>query len=516
MEHIRLVFSTFAGFFCICLGTFSLLNNPSSRVNRYFAFYNFSNALWNIGDVIVLFHNKTLADSVLKVSGIGGCFLFPFLMAFIYEYIGIADKKIPKQIIHSGYFMAVIFAFLHQFSLVNYAAFVDSGGRQILNEMPGNLYPLFATFLLFGLIFSTAPLPFLMNRNRGLKRRQIAYVFLACAIGIVGLIFFFIALYSFKFPLSYHPLQVIVTFVFSYAIFRHDLIPIPIALRRASLIIGIYVAIGVLLAPTIFFGPFSQFQNFPWAYFVGFLVLAGVSFSMGPLVYAFMVRRSTLFQEETTKHIAHEFKSPLAAIRNSYEILDSQLKDFYPSNPGLRDYLEMVERNTGRLEKFVGEILDLVKVSDKNEAFRKMEKVDLADMAQEVVMLFPRSRGRISLRVSGPAIITGIRQGLELILSNLISNAEKYSTVGPITISLNGTDRALTVIVEDEGKGIAPEELERIFEPFVRGKSAERDSKGSGLGLAIVLKWVQVHGGKIWAESKGPNQGSKFTVIFPS
>jgi len=509
----RLIFVSLAGFYCVCLGVFALVQDPKSKVNRLFASYNFFNALWNVGDFVVLFKDLGTASIFLKFADLGSCFCVTFILHFIYEFIGISQQKPFKEILKLFYFFSFVFSFLNFFSLISRSSFVQVQNLRIIQEVPGPYLGYFAVFLLLGLGCAIFPLPFLFRKAKGYRRRQIAYVVLACSVGAVGLGSFFVSLYVPTFPLAYH-FQAAVGFIFSYAIFKHNLLSIRVALRRASLIIGIYVVIGGVLVPIsyLYFQQFLGMDKVQFASFVIFMTVVGVLFSLGPLVYAFMVKRSALFQDETTQHITHEFKSPLGAIQNAREIVEDELKKPRPDGQIIEDYLGMIQRNSQRLEKFVVEILDFARIGEGYKPLMEIVPVDLAVLAREVVGLFPQLTERVRFDNQEPIVVHGSPEGLRLILTNLLSNAEKYAPSGPIRLEIKKETKHVEISVEDNGKGIDGDDLERIFDPFVQGKSSE---KGSGLGLAIVKKWVHFHGGKIWAESKGLNLGAKFNVVLP-
>jgi signal transduction histidine kinase len=102
------------------------------------------------------------------------------------------------------------------------------------------------------------------------------------------------------------------------------------------------------------------------------------------------------------------------------------------------------------------------------------------------------------------------------VLDNLLSNAVKYSPAGgEIVVRLDDRGDAAQVSVHDQGNGIAAETLPRLFDRFYRTDNADTTARGLGLGLHISKLLVEAHGGRIWAESPGPGQGSTFTLVLP-
>jgi CheY-like chemotaxis protein len=106
---------------------------------------------------------------------------------------------------------------------------------------------------------------------------------------------------------------------------------------------------------------------------------------------------------------------------------------------------------------------------------------------------------------------------MKKVLVNLLSNAYKFTDgTGRITVSAWEWDGSIAVCVEDDGIGLQSDDIQRIFEAFVQvDSSLSRKQQGAGLGLALSRKLVELHGGRIWAESPGPGQGSAFTFVIP-
>jgi signal transduction histidine kinase len=115
-----------------------------------------------------------------------------------------------------------------------------------------------------------------------------------------------------------------------------------------------------------------------------------------------------------------------------------------------------------------------------------------------------------------PVVVEGDRQRLVQLVQNLVGNAVKYSPAGApvrVAVARNGTEARITVA--DEGIGIRPEDLPRLFQKFSRLENARKSgAPGTGLGLYICRSIVEAHGGRIWAESE-PQKGSTFVVTLP-
>lgn len=242
--------------------------------------------------------------------------------------------------------------------------------------------------------------------------------------------------------------------------------------------------------------------------------ISGILFSLGPIAYGSMVRRSAIFQDASTSHLVHEFKTPLDAIQSAKEILDSELAKPKRNTAKIHDYLDMIQRNSERLEKFVLAVLNTVKAGDVSVDFEK-EEVDLNKLLTETQMELPQLSGRITIQAADGLKVRGYQEGLRQVLVNLLSNAAKFCPDGRIDIDAQKLSGGIEISIRDEGRGIEKKDLERIFIPFAQSKEGKNIKKGSGLGLAIAQKWVEAHNGKIWAESEGLGKGARFIFFLP-
>jgi len=219
-------------------------------------------------------------------------------------------------------------------------------------------------------------------------------------------------------------------------------------------------------------------------------------------------------KSEFVSIVSHEFRTPLTGIQGFSEMMrDEQL-----SLEEMREYAGDINKDSQRLNRMIDEMLDL----DRMESGRMTihpESVDLNAVLDEAVNRVrpnaPNHTLSLDLQPDLPAIHAD-RDRLTQVASNLLNNAVKYSpTGGRITVKSRAEGDAVRIEVRDEGLGIPPEALETIFERYSRVDSqATKDIPGTGLGLPIVRQIVQLHGGKVWAESE-LGRGSVFHVTLP-
>jgi len=219
-------------------------------------------------------------------------------------------------------------------------------------------------------------------------------------------------------------------------------------------------------------------------------------------------------------HVSHEFRTPLNVVTGLVGLM-VEAPDTYNGEipPDLSHDLEMVHRNCQHLLSMVNDVLDLTKM-DANPDLLHRERVGLAEIVDSAMaMIRPLvERKRLSLQVSLPDDLPNIycdRMRIRQVILNLLSNAARLTDRGRITIHASRDDQSIIVAVADTGPGIPPEDTERIFEPFFLGSSQlPRRKGGGGLGLSISKRFVELHGGRIWCESK-VGEGSTFYFRLP-
>jgi signal transduction histidine kinase len=226
--------------------------------------------------------------------------------------------------------------------------------------------------------------------------------------------------------------------------------------------------------------------------------------------------------------VSHELKTPLTSLRASLGLIQSGTLDKRPEKQ--RQMIDMAIENSDRLIRLVNDILDF----DRGERGRLplnregVEPVTLLRRAADVAHN-AATQARIDFRFEVNALPVYADEDRVLqVLNELVTNAIKFSAAGT-TIRLAARNMEASAagagasgagevcfMVEDQGRGIAPEKLERIFERFQQGDASDaRALGGTGLGLALCRSIVEQHGGRIWAESE-VGKGSRFLFTLPA
>ena len=215
--------------------------------------------------------------------------------------------------------------------------------------------------------------------------------------------------------------------------------------------------------------------------------------------------------------LGHDLRTPLTGIRGALETLRTAGSRLSPETRD--DLLSTAEEETARLNRYLGNILDIVRL-EGGQVTPRREKVDVADAARIAVARCERATGRtvrlsVAERLPVPMLDDAL---LDQVLSNLLDNALKFSgTIGAISVSVRREGGNVSVAVEDDGPGIPPAQLGQIFDPFFRVRRGDQAPAGSGLGLAICRGLTGAMGGQIAAESPvRDGRGTRVTVRFPA
>ena len=222
-------------------------------------------------------------------------------------------------------------------------------------------------------------------------------------------------------------------------------------------------------------------------------------------------------KDEFLAMLSHELRNPLAPIRNAVEVI----RRLAPPDAKLTMARDVVDRQVTLLARLVEELLDVSRISQGKIALKK-EAVDLGRIvahAVETARPLVDARNQ-TLTVSVPAAPVWLSADfarLSQVVANLLNNASKYTGEGGrIELAASGGAGEASILVRDNGAGIEPQLLDRVFDLFVQGERAlDRGQGGLGIGLTLVKRLVELHQGRVEAESEGPGKGSTFRVTLP-
>jgi two-component system, OmpR family, sensor histidine kinase VicK len=229
-------------------------------------------------------------------------------------------------------------------------------------------------------------------------------------------------------------------------------------------------------------------------------------------------RRLDKMKDEFISTVSHELRTPLTSLRASLGLIASGSLDTRPDKQ--HQMVEMAIANSDRLIRLVNDILDFDRVGKGKLPLDRRPVEAMALLRRAVDVAYANAtQVRISLHIDAPPIqVLADEERILQVLNELVVNALKFSPSDTvIRLSAHPSGEGLVSFsVEDQGRGILPEKLERIFDRFQQGDASDsRDLGGTGLGLALCRSIVEQHDGLIWAEST-PGKGSKFQFTLPA
>ena len=222
-------------------------------------------------------------------------------------------------------------------------------------------------------------------------------------------------------------------------------------------------------------------------------------------------------KDEFIAVLSHELRGPLAAI----SLIEQTFGRLPYQEDTFRRCLERLRRQTVSITQIVEDIGDLSGLSHRKLALRR-EPLEISQLLKDLLEDFEErlSKAQLSARLTLPESrirVLGDRVRLTQVFNNLLSNAIKFTAPGDaIEVQIQADDRTITMQIRDNGCGFDPALGETIFTPFMQNSAVTRGAqKGLGLGLAICRQLVELHEGKISANSMGPGHGAVFTVTLP-
>ena len=222
-------------------------------------------------------------------------------------------------------------------------------------------------------------------------------------------------------------------------------------------------------------------------------------------------------RKDFVANVSHELRTPLSIVKGYVETL---LDEPPPDDTTAKQFLQTIAKHTQRLEALIGDLLSISEL-ESQQARLAVKPVSLRKVVEAALDELRRHAKERSMMVSleiadGLPAVRADAGRLHQVLINLLDNAIKYTPAGGrVTVSAKESGSEVQICVADNGPGIAPEHLARIFERFYRvDKARSREMGGTGLGLSIVKHIVQAHGGRVWAESQ-LEKGSAFYFTLP-
>jgi signal transduction histidine kinase len=502
-----------AGIFATAFGLFVFLKSRDRKLGLVWLLFALSTAGWGFGGFEIGLaqsdSNKMFWYCVAYSFGV--VWIAPLFYHFTKIFLNLEEKVIKVHYLCAFSFCLLIWTKL----------FFRAPWTQV-NDFyaPRGVTPFFEIFFSWwmGLIIYSHFLLLRAFRNVSAnKRQQIKYFFLATSIGYTGgslcyLPMFGIRIYPWgNFAVFLYPI------IMAYAMLKYQLMDVRVFLRRAALLIGVYIGLLIVGLPLMAFihsiAITPPLVSKTWLSVE--VTIMAVLLSCGPFLYAYVVRSRSYFKEHTMAGLTHELKSPLATMENALEIFGQRIaKRLEPDDIA---YLSMLKKNQQRLSNSINNLLEVYKVN--GESSIRSSDIDLNDLLRQTSVQWEalaKNKGIIIVHEFPglPITIQGDRKKLEQAFGNILSNAVKFSEQGVISIKLISKQNQIDVSVKDSGVGISAQHLPYVFDRFFQG-NVKRSAQGTGIGLTIAKTWIEAHGGRIWAESEGEGRGTTVTFTLP-
>jgi len=504
------------GLACTICGSIVLFHNFRSKKNQIFFLYCLSCAIWGYFYFAWQLSENSGTALVLVKSLTMGAIWIPVLHYHLITILVNKEKSPTQWPLNFFYLLTLVL------TISNFSSLFIQGVEQKLFfpfwPIPGPFFHLYVAHFITLLVLAIRDF-----RHHALKvqirnKREINLITTATLIAYGSGFLNILLWYDIPVPPYLNPLIPLFFVLLTWIYLDSQYLTVNTALKRFSLILMIYLSLLALSIPPILFFVYSTLDPLSRSSLIIIVAsggLIGVILSMGPFIYARLIRKNFWLKAQSTTGLTHELRSPLSNIQGLTAILKENILN-NKKNPTLTlDYLEMIENNTARLNNFVRDLLDSAKINYQEINLNK-SIFDLKILITELIETYriPILKSPLRLQWIPPAFDCSTfadREKIRQILSNLLSNSIKFSNEGTINVRVKKENGSILCSISDEGVGIKKDDLKFVFDRFYQGQNHKT---GAGLGLSIAKGWVEAHHGKIWTEPK--KIGTTISFSLPS
>ena len=502
------------------LGLFVYSKNKKENVNKTFGLLCLSIVLWSFPYYIwQLSRTEKAALFWSRALMIGAIFIPVTYLHFVFCRLNLHKKN--KLFLILSYILAFIFFIL---------SFTPLFVKNVTTELDFPYWPkpgiLFYPFLFMFFSYITYGCYLLFRayqKTTGIERIQISYFLVASLIGFPSGATNYLLWFGIPTPPYWNALVILFPVLTTYGITKHYLFEIRVILTEALVIAtALTLLVQAVTAETLLlkilggalFGLFIIF---------GYSLVKSVIKEIelrGKLQIAYKeLERLDRAKTEFLSIASHQLRTPLTAIKGYISMI---LEKSYGKVPEkIRKPLGNVFTSNERLVKLVNDLLSVTRIESGRMEI-KFEKGSLEDVISSVVdeLKIKAKERNLYLKWEKPKIplpkISIDKDKIRQVILNLIDNAIKYTEKGGVTIETRRMNSELRIKVSDTGVGMEKGEIDILFEVMTRGRAGMRLwTEGTGLGLYIARKFVEMHQGKVWAESPGKDKGSTFYIELP-
>ena len=504
------------------LGLIVYSRNKKSPLNRSFALFCLAVAMWSWA-YIFWPEAPDRATTLLAFRALHvGAILVPVsYYQFTIVFLGMDGERNKRIILKLGYFL-VLFFWAFVFTPLFIKDMVPKFSFRYW-AVPGILYH-FYLLMFFGYAIYCWYLLFKgYQKSSGVMQEQIKYVLLGTLIGFIGGSTNYPLWYNINIPPLGNSLVAIYVILVAIAIMKYHLFDIRVVLTELLVLSIASILLIQALTATTFLARILGFGILALFGVAGYFLIRSVIREIqlrGALELAYgELKKLDDAKSEFISIASHQLRTPLTAVKgyvsmileNSYgeipKTMDQPLKNVYASNERLiglvNDILNISKIEAGKME------MDLENTSLEELILDVINELRIKADAKKLYLTYVKPTVPIPLLMIDK---TKIRQAI----LNFIDNSIKYTEKGGTTVKLLSIGPKIRIEISDTGMGITKDDLPRLFESFSRGRNGSVGRpEGTGLGLYIARRFVEMHKGRVWAESEGKGKGSAFFIELP-
>ncbi|MDD5221395.1 MAG: ATP-binding protein [Candidatus Pacebacteria bacterium] len=512
----------------LLLGFFVYLKNKKIALNKAWALVALTISLWSLSLFgVIASENQSLAMIWQYALDVSAIFIPISFLNFVLIFTEV--NKISKRNYLIQFFCSfligcglAIFSFSSYFKI---GVFPFSEFNFWIN--PGKFYFLFPITFFVIITHATHLLIRHLIRSTGIKKAQTQYILIAAVLGFAGGLTNFFPQLIKSYPIGNY-FVVLYIFFIGYTITRYRFLNLRI--------IATEVLVGATLIALFVDAILAKTLSTIILKICILIIFAYLGWSLIKSVLKEIKRREQL--EKLTKQLeeanislkkldkaksefvsiaSHQLRTPLTAIKG---YMSMALEGVYGKfDDRFTNILKNVYGSNEELINLVNDLLNLSRI-EAGKIKLELEKVDLQELIGQMINKLKISADQKGLTVIQEPmklpLITMDRDKMRQVLLNLIDNAIKYTQQGKITISAKKKNKEVIIEIKDTGMGLSQEEMGSLFTSFRRGENGPKfHTEGSGLGLYIAKKFIDMHKGRIWAESEGKEKGSSFFISLP-
>ena len=502
------------------LGFFVYLKNRQENANKTFARFCIAVAVWSYSYFI--WQISTTYETALfwsRALMMGSIFIPITLFHFGIAFLDVLQRE--RKVLITGYLLTFIF-FISNFTPL-FVNRVESTFLFPFWPKPGIIFHFFHLMFISYVVYFWYLLTKGYQKSEGIRKIQIGYVLTGSLIGFIAGETNHFLWYNIPTPPIWNFIPALGFLLIAYGVVKHRLLNIRVILTETLVIAtGIALLIQAVVAETILLKILGG-ALFVFFVIFGYQLVRSVIKEIelrAELERAYKeLERIDTAKTEFLSMASHQLRTPLGIIKGYISMM---LEGDYGEIPEkLKEKLKNTYVSNDRLVKLVNDLLDITRL-EMGRIELNLERASIDEIISGMVeeMKTVAEKKGLYLKWEKPKValpqMSLDKNKIRQVILNLVDNGIKYTEKGGITIKCQMSNVKCQIVVSDTGVGMGKEEIENLFEIMTRGRAGlQYWMQGAGLGLYTARKFVEMHGGRVWAESPGKGKGSTFYIELP-